>query len=443
MTHYVICPYSKPEHAGNLLSSIGRQRHRDFVPVIVENGPGTGTIEAPPGGVLLRSDAHQSAAKNAGLAWVRSQGGGQWSVFDCDDYYAPGYLEDQISALASADVAGKSFGSVMYVRFDDGLYLDGVRGRFLEFGTFFNGGATSCATSDVPDYPMTKVGEDGEWHKLMVALGVRSLNTGARHYCYDRTGTGHTWNTDERLTDMLRKRMLHIGDVPLSSVSELPRKIVSSPGMSIARVVMLSTPDYAPAEVAVPDMRAYCRIWGYELDHYDAPIREDWPASWNKLLAVVDAMSKVGEGEWILWMDCDMLMTRLEAPLETVLRDDKDYMVSVDGNGICTGFFAVRNVPIMRAFMQDLMKDFRPDWPWDQDATKDLLAARPDYAARAGHIPESLVQNPMSHPSKHAMVMHYWGNSKDKTKLLDRMRQDIRYRETGGSRYRRPWMRRS
>src|SRR6185369_14507592 len=117
MTHYVICPFSKPEYRNNLVESLNRQTFRDFIPVIVENGSAIGSTPWIDKAVVLRSEAHQSKAKNAGLHWVREHGGGSWSVFDCDDYYGPDFLKSQLEGLEGADIAGKSFGNMMYVSY--------------------------------------------------------------------------------------------------------------------------------------------------------------------------------------------------------------------------------------------------------------------------------------------------------------------------------------
>jgi len=442
---HVICPFSKPEYADNLAGAIRRQTRGGSAFVVVENGPAVGAFPAMGGVTVLRSEAHQSAAKNAGLDWVRRGGGGRWSVFDCDDYYGPGYLEDQMAALdRGADMAGKAYGSLMYVRFEEGLYLDGL-GRSPGGGAFLNGGSMSCSTADVPDFPMIPVGEDGEWHRMMAGRGAKAANTGARHYCYNRVGGGHTWDPGPKPMAAQKRRMQFLGDLPLSTCDLPPRTVVPGrQGQSVARVVMLHTPDYLPAAVSVPDMASYCRMWGYELEVHSEIMRPDWPAAWNKIPAVDEAMKSVPEGEWVLWMDCDMVMERLEVPLELMARPEKDLMVSVDQNGICTGFFLIRNVPLMRGLMSDLMQDMRPEWPWEQDAAKDLLAARPDYAERVGHIPESLVQNPVSRPSAHAVVMHYWGNRfADRSALAATMARDVALRDRGVSKVRRPWMSRA
>ena len=442
MSNYVICPFSKPQFAAKLRANLDRQTFQGFTPVVVENGPAVGSYEEDGRTVILRSDAHQSHAKNAALAWIRERGGGTWSVFDCDDYYAPGYLEDQMRALeGGAELAGKAFGSLMYIRFDDGLYLDGMKAT-PSYSRFLNGGAMSCRTAEVMDFPVVPIGEDGEWHREMREAGMRSVNTGARHYCYNREGDGHTWSLPKPAEEGYKRRMLSLGDLP-ESACEAPPRLMMGSAEKVSRVVMLHTPDYLLASVAVPDMRDYCRLWGYDLDHYGDLIEPSWPASWNKIPALLAAMDKVDEGDWVLWMDCDMAMTRIELPLERLTRADKDVMFSVDGNGICLGYFLIRNVPMMRKFLMDLTSEFYPEWPWDQNSAKRRISRDPELAARVGHISESMVQNPVSRPSRHSMVMHYWGNSKaDKAALLERMKKDIASRDSMVRRGGRPWMRR-
>ncbi len=442
MNNYVICPFSKPGFAEKLRANLARQTFQGFTPIVVENGPAVGSYGEDGRTVILRSDAHQSLAKNAALAWIRERGGGTWSVFDCDDYYAAGYLEDQMKALeGEAELAGKAFGSLMYIRFDDGLYLDGMKGS-PSYSKFLNGGAMSCRTADVQDFPVVPIGEDGEWHREMREAGMKSVNTGARFYCYNREGTDHTWGLEKGAEEGYKRRMAALGDLPESSCERPPRSMLDTDGQSVSRVVMLHTPDYAPASVAVPDMREYCRLWGYDLDHYGDLVEPKWPASWNKIPTLLSAMDGSKEGDWVLWMDCDMLMTRVELPLERLTRADKDFMFSVDGNGICLGFFFIRNVPMARKFLNDLFQEWCPHWPWEQNSAKSLIYRDQELAARVGHISESMVQNPVSRPSRHSMVKHYWGNSKDRAALVERMKKDVAGRESMVRRGGRPWMRR-
>jgi len=432
-SHFVICPYSKPEYRDNLVESLTRQSFRDFTAIVVENGPAVGTFPQLPGTVVLQSEAHQSHAKNLALRWIRDHhGDGAWSCFDCDDYYGQDYLKSQIEALVHGDVVGKSFGNMMYISYEDGLYLHCMGA--LDRNKSLTGGAMTCRTARVPDFPIVPVGEDGHWSwEMQTKHKARVYPTGPRHYCYNRGGTGHTWDLGTGETG-IKASMLFLGPLPLETVNSAPRLALAQ-DQNVARVVMLYTPDYAPALISVPDIRTYCGIWEYPLTVYEDKIVPEWPAAWGKIVATRKALDEVPEGVWVMWMDADMLFRRYNQTLESMLRPGKDFMISVDHKGICTGLYLIRNTPLMKQFFDDLLKDVRMEWPWEQDAMKDLLAARPDYQERVGLISESIVANPATGRAPGALVMHYWANGYlNKDQLLQAMHRDIYYRDTGRSR---------
>jgi hypothetical protein len=432
MTHYVICPFSKPEYKDNLLGALARQTFRDFTPIIVENGPALGVMPQIEGGILLTSEAHQSLAKNKALQWIREQGDASWSVFDCDDYYGPQYLQHHLEALDGYDVVGKSFGNMLYLRYNDGIYLKGA--GIQDSGRAITGGAVTCRTANIPDFPVVKVGEDGAWFHEMVRRKSKIRATGPKHYCYNRVGEGHTWSISAKSEMAVKRTMKFLGDLPEEIVNEPPRRFLV-PDNRIHQLIMLYTPDYTPAKVSVPDIEHYCKIWDINLKVYSDRVEPTWPAAWGKILASLQALYETPPGEWVMWMDADMLLKRYDLLLETLIDPSKDFMISQDHNGLCTGLFLIRNTPLMQEFFTEMLKDIRMDWPWEQNAMKDLLGRRPDIAARVGLIPESQVQNPASARSSGALVMHYWGNSyPDRDKLLQQMSRDIWYRDVGRNR---------
>lgn len=432
MTHYVICPYSKPEYRDNLVGALNRQTFREFTPIIVENGPAVGTFPNLEGAVVLQSGAHQSLAKNLAMKWVREHGDASWSVFDCDDYYGPLYLQTQVDGLLRHDIAGKSFGNMMYLKYDDGVYLSCA--GISSAKNSLTGGAISCKTAHVPDYPLINVGEDGYWFWQMTQNQTTVCNTGPRHYCYNRAGEGHTWNIDKPSEATMKRNMVFLGDIPVE-IADTPPRFALGGQERVHQVVMLYTPDYTPAQVSVPDVQHYCGIWDYGFRAYGDKIEPSWPAAWGKIVASLRALEQAPENEWIMWIDADMLLRRHNNTLESLIDPSKDFMISVDHNGICTGLFLIRNTPLMREFFTELLTDVRMDWPWEQDAMKDLLVRRPDIAARVGHIPEAVVQNPSAPRASKAFVMHYWGNAyPNRQALTTKMQRDIWYRDTGRNR---------
>src|SRR6185369_10875662 len=175
-------------------------------------------------------------------------------------------------------------------------------------------------------------------------------------------------------------------------------------------------------------------IWEYPFTVYPDRINQELPASWNKVLACLQALEEVPDRAWVLWMDADMVLRRHNQPMESLIDSEKDFMISRDSQGICMGFFMIRNTPLMKVLFADLLKDVRMDWPWEQDALKELLAT-PDYAKRVGYIPETSAANPASGRAPGALVMHYFGNHfATGEKLRHQMQRDIWCRDMGRSR---------
>ncbi len=197
----VIVPHGRREFSANLLANFRRQRGIEAQLLIVANGPAAASSllakrsssdEAPDtvslGGsrrcgvtspiTEITSGAHQSDAMNAGLAWLRANGGGAWARFDDDDYYGPGYLAAVEASLRGGGlvVSGMPW---RFVMLDDGLH------RFQGTGEF-TGGTHACNTADVALFPR-KDGEDLDWCAIMRGHGARLVQREPWGYCYDRT----------------------------------------------------------------------------------------------------------------------------------------------------------------------------------------------------------------------------------------------------------------
>lgn len=184
----VIVPHARPEHSTNLLANFRRQAVECRL-VVVENGDALCATAWPHDVVRLLSEPHQADARNAGLTWLRAQGGGAWAMMDDDDYYSPGYLGDVEATLlrTRADVVGKRWSFVMY---DDGLYRFSVD-RGCEWAESYNltGGSLAAHSADVADFPRRR-DDDLGWCEAMRERGARLWAGSPWHYGYDRRGSG-------------------------------------------------------------------------------------------------------------------------------------------------------------------------------------------------------------------------------------------------------------
>jgi hypothetical protein len=173
----VIAPHARPEFTANLLANWRRQRKVESHLVVVENGPGVGSVAADEGCTVICSGPHQADAMNVGLEWLRNNGGGTWARFDDDDYYGPAYLA-RVERLGGAGliVSGMPW---RFVMLDDGLH------QFRGCGEF-TGGSLAASSADV--VPFERFPDDDlRWCKAMRQHGATFVEREPWGYCYDRT----------------------------------------------------------------------------------------------------------------------------------------------------------------------------------------------------------------------------------------------------------------
>lgn len=101
----IIVPFSRPGLLGSVRENVARQSRQPDLVVLARNGRAAG-CSAPSWWITAESEPHWSDAKNAGIDAAIAAGGTHAAVFDDDDWYGPGYLDETVHALQAADVVG-------------------------------------------------------------------------------------------------------------------------------------------------------------------------------------------------------------------------------------------------------------------------------------------------------------------------------------------------
>jgi hypothetical protein len=153
--------------------------------------------------------------------------------------------------------------------------------------------------------------------------------------------------------------------------------------------------------------------------------KPDAHPSWNKIAVLENVMAACDEKDWILWLDADVLILDYSRKLESLIDDSKSILFSTDKEGLCMGFFLVRNTARIRAFLAGLWQFYTESWPWEQTAVKKLLGADSAFGWDVGFISESIVQNPHSLFSPDAFAMHYWAHHGGRDLVSFRMKQAL------------------
>lgn len=205
----VIVPLSRPSMVGNVRANFERQRFQNKRLVVVQNGPGLSACQHAgfqPDVLIEIGKAHQSAAKNTALEYLRGLGERYFATFDDDDYYGPGYLDDIAEGFSNGyEVSGKS---AIYIRFADNRMLFAIQNGESCKAANLNGPTISgVITNDMPLFDEIRWGEDNAWLEKVAVMGGRFWSSSRNNFCWMRRGDthGHTYRvTDAGLENELR-----------------------------------------------------------------------------------------------------------------------------------------------------------------------------------------------------------------------------------------------
>lgn len=111
----------------------------------------------------------------------------------------------------------------------------------------------------------------------------------------------------------------------------------------------------------------YCEAWDYP--YAVLTDGEGMQPGYAKMSFLLDLCEEHPEVEWILWKDCDSLITNFSIKIEDLVDNSCHFMVSTYWNGINAGMFMLRNSPEGRDYVRmilDLQSD--PSCPNEQEA---------------------------------------------------------------------------
>lgn len=196
---YVLVPFSRPLMAGNILANFNRQNYKNKKLVVIANGEAKNTnIECDK---LLKSDNNAASAKNDGIYWLKRNGEEYFTIFDDDDFYGEGYLDEIYYYRNQATVIGKN---IHYFKCESGMYLanEGTANKFVKY---IHGPTLSCHSKDAPFYS-TKFNEEKSFCNKVLTNGGTIYNTSVDNYIYMRNGL-NTWKiSDKELINTLNAK---------------------------------------------------------------------------------------------------------------------------------------------------------------------------------------------------------------------------------------------
>ena len=126
-------------------------------------------------------------------------------------------------------------------------------------------------------------------------------------------------------------------------------------------VASINTADYQDlADLTDAPKIEYCNRYGYEFfvlkETKYSPIM-----GFNKIAYVLDIFKQRPDIEWLLFSECDAMITNLSISIDDKIDPDYHFILPVDRLNLNSGNFLARNSPEGRAYLQ-MIVDSEPEY---------------------------------------------------------------------------------
>jgi galactosyl transferase GMA12/MNN10 family len=153
-------------------------------------------------------------------------------------------------------------------------------------------------------------------------------------------------------------------------------------------VASINTPDYQDlADLTDAPKQEYCNLHGYEF-FVLKETRYSPVMGFNKIHYVLDIFKQRPDIEWLLFSECDAMVTNLTIRMEDKIDNDYHFIVPVDRLNINSGNFLARNSEEGRAYLQmiiDLEESYK-DVEWAEQQV--IIDTLPDLSAIVKIVPQ-------------------------------------------------------
>lgn len=136
-------------------------------------------------------------------------------------------------------------------------------------------------------------------------------------------------------------------------------------------VVSLAVGDEYEKKVAagVENKFLYCQKHGYDFIYSTEWLDTSRPIPWSKVKLLQEALKNEGY-KWVFWSDADALFMNLGIPLEDIIDENYDLILTKDMNNINTGNFLLKNTDWSKEFLEAVYSHtecIHHPW-WEQQA---------------------------------------------------------------------------
>lgn len=135
----------------------------------------------------------------------------------------------------------------------------------------------------------------------------------------------------------------------------------------------------------------YCARHGYDFICHEQTLDPERPIPWSKVVAILKAMENP-DHKWIFWTDADALVMNHAIPLEDLIDENYDFIISKDMGSINSGHFLIKNSEWSRKFLHNVYNHTEciHDCWWEQRAIIYELDQHPELLTRTKFIPQRM-----------------------------------------------------
>lgn len=203
-------------------------------------------------------------------------------------------------------------------------------------------------------------------------------------------------------------------------------------------IVSLHTPNLAPLADITWDRnkKLYCDRHGYDfrlrVQERSYPVsvaakkpsgETEWPyAGFDKILFLEEVLNENAH-DWLMWLDCDTLITNLSTKIESVIEAnfDRDFLFCGDSSNINAGVILIKNSEKSRRYIEHLKRRMfelasHNEFLFGEEQTALIDSyAKPEYADTIRVLPQKVMNSyPYSgvygHPAGRLDILGFNGN---------------------------------
>lgn len=138
---------------------------------------------------------------------------------------------------------------------------------------------------------------------------------------------------------------------------------------------------------------SYCQKHGYDFIYAEESQDPSRHIYWSKIVLMLKTLENPSY-KWVVWMDADTLIMNTDIPLEDLIDDNYDFIISKDWNGINAGVFLSKNSDWSRNFLNNVYARtdcLNTNFP-EQNAISSELQ-KPENGSLAKIVPQRLINS--------------------------------------------------